>query len=137
MNHKFIVIDTKLADYIFNLNNNFNKKELDNFRQKILSKDSLTKFAIDLGLPKFSSSWNNKNRLSPEKQPRLWAEMFEAIVGVIFIDRQRNFIQLSQWLIENFFRPYIEDEDYSGYESDFDYIYADAIETNSGNIYYL
>ena len=112
------LLDSVLADYLFNLDKNLSKKDLDDCRQEILSKNSLTEFATDLGLPNFSSSWQQKNRLSPEKQPRLWAEMFEVFVGVIFIDRQKNFLHLSQWLIDNFIRTavgiYLNDPDYNG-----------------------
>lgn len=96
------LLDAVLANYLFDFGENLNKKDLDDCRQDILSKESLTEFAIDLGLPKYSSSWAKKNRKTPREEPRLWAEMFEAIVGVIFIDRKKNFLHLSQWLIDNF-----------------------------------
>lgn len=97
------LLDCVLADYLFRLDQDLTKGELDDWRQKILSKHSLTKFAKELGLPEYCSSWHKANRKPPEKEPRIWAEMFEAIVGVIFIDRNRDFIQISQWLIDNFF----------------------------------
>jgi hypothetical protein len=43
--------------------------------------------------------------------------MFEAVVGVIFIDCDRDFLKLSTWLIERFIRPsigvYVNDSDYT------------------------
>jgi len=102
------LLDAVLADYLFNFNSNFTQKDLDKYRQKILSKNNLTEFAIDLELPNFSSSGHKKNRKPPEQEPRLWAEMFEAIVGVVFIDRNKDFLQLSKWLIDNFLDANIE-----------------------------
>jgi len=101
------LIDCVLAEYIFSINSELTKKDLDDWRQEIASKESLTEFAIELGLPDFSSSWNKKNRKSPIEEPRLWAEMFEAVVGVIFIDRQRDFLKLSAWLGDRFIRSAI------------------------------
>lgn len=35
--------------------------------------------------------------------------MFETVVGVIFIDQNRDFIKLSDWLIDTFFIFYYEE----------------------------
>ncbi|WAL61778.1 ribonuclease III domain-containing protein [Thermocoleostomius sinensis] len=59
------LFDSVLADYPFSINEDLTKQDLDNWRQEIASKESLTEFAIDLGLPKFSSSWNNKESKAP------------------------------------------------------------------------
>ena len=101
------LFDAVLADYLFNINQDLTKEDLDDWRQDIASKESLTEFAIDLGLPRFSSSCNKKNRKSPEEEPRVWAEMFEAVIGVIFIDRDRDFLKLSKWLGDRFIRSSI------------------------------
>ncbi len=118
------LLDSVLADYLFNIHKNYvgmdslTKEEFDYCRQEILSKHSLTEFAIDLGLPKFSSSWCRKNGKSPQQEPRVWAEMFEALVGVIFIDQDKDFLQLSSWLVDNFLfilvGRYIQDPDLTG-----------------------
>lgn len=111
------LIDSVLADYLFRINSDLTKEDLDDWRQRSASSESLTKFAIELGLPRFSSSWNKKNRKPPTQEPRIWAEMFEAVVGVIFIDCDRDFLKLSTWLIECFIRPsigvYVNDPDYT------------------------
>lgn len=70
--------------------------------QRIIGRPSLTQFAINLGLPEFSSSRNRKNRKSPEQEPGVWGEMFEALVGTIFLDANRNFDCVYQWLCEFF-----------------------------------
>lgn len=56
------LFDSVLADYLLTINEDLTKKDLDDWRQEIASKESLTEFAIDLGLPKFSSSWNKRNQ---------------------------------------------------------------------------
>ncbi|NJN20638.1 MAG: hypothetical protein HC812_04850 [Leptolyngbya sp. RL_3_1] len=101
------LFDAVLTDYLFTVNQDLTQQDLDDWRQDIAGKESLTAFAIDLGLPDFSSSWNRKNRKPPESEPRVWGEMFEAVTGVIFIDRDRNFLKLSTWLTERFISPAI------------------------------
>ena len=118
------LFDAVLIDYLFEVNSDLTKEDIDDWRQEVASRESLTEFAIDLGLPNFSSSWNKKNRKSPEEEPGLWGEMFEAVAGVIFLDRDRDFSQLSRWLQDRFIRPAIGsqvgDEDYDGYYDDSD-----------------
>jgi dsRNA-specific ribonuclease len=104
------LFDSVLADYLFNTNQELTHEDLDDWRQEIASKESFTEFAIELGLPKFSSSWKKRVRKPPEQEPRLWAEMFEAVVGVVFIDGDRDFAKLSSWLVNSFIRDAIGDE---------------------------
>jgi ribonuclease III len=106
------LFDAILADYLFDINHDLTKQDLDSRRQEIASRESFAKFAIELGLPEFSSSRDKLNRRPPEEEPRLWAEMFEAVVGVIFIDCERDFLKLSRWLCDRFIREAISYEDF-------------------------
>ncbi len=77
--------------------------DFDDYRQGIADRPSLTEFAIQLGLPDVSSSWARKNRKPPQEEPGVWGEMFEAVVGAIFLDADRNFANVSQWLCNRVF----------------------------------
>jgi ribonuclease-3 len=120
------LFDAALANYLFNVSLSLTKKDLDDWRQEIASKESLTEFAIDLGLPKFSSSWKRNNQSFSTEAKRTWAEMFEAVVGVIFIDRNRDFLQLSSWLenrvIRNAIGGEVGDPDYDTTVTTADYL---------------
>jgi dsRNA-specific ribonuclease len=132
------LFDSVLADHLFNTNQELSKEDLDGWRQEIASKKSLTGFAIELGLPKFSSSWKKAPRL-PEKEPRLWAEMFEAVVGVVFIDSDRDFAKLSSWLVNSFIRDAIEavidDRDYETTVTTADYLDMIGLEGSFGSMW--
>jgi ribonuclease III len=99
------LFDAVLIDYLIKVNSGLTQKDMDDCRQKIAPGGALTEFAIELMLPEVSSSWNKKNRKPPREEPRLWGEMFEAVVGTIFLDQDRNFVQLSKWLCDRFIRP--------------------------------
>jgi dsRNA-specific ribonuclease len=120
------LFDAVLANYLVVVNRELTKQDLDDWRQDIAGEDTLTEFAVDLGLPEFSSSWNRKNRKPPESEPRVWGEMFEAVVGVIFIDCDRNFLKLSAWLENRFIRnaigAYVGDPDYDTTVTTADYL---------------
>jgi dsRNA-specific ribonuclease len=99
------LFDAVLIEDLIKLNPCVTQKDMDDWRQKIALGESLTEFAIQLRLPEFSSYRNKKNRKPPREEPRLWGEMFEALVGAIFIDQDRNFVQLSDWLCDRFINP--------------------------------
>jgi len=92
-----------------------------------------------LGLPKYCSSWKRNNRKPPEEEPRLWAEMFEAVVGVIFIDRNRDFLKLSTWLGDRFIRNAIGsdvgDPDYDTTVTTADYLNMIGLEGSFGSMW--
>jgi ribonuclease-3 len=108
------VIDSILADYLYRTDHDLTKADFDEWRQALVDKHGLTSFAVTLGLPDYSSSWNRKNQKAPEDEPKTWGEMFEALVGVLFLDTDRNFDKVAQWLCDRFLRDaiaaYEEDE---------------------------
>ena len=133
------LFDFVLADYLFRINAELTKEDLDDWRQRTASTDSFTKFAIEIGLPEFSSSRNKKNRKPPAQEPRIWAEMFEAVVGVIFIDRDRDFLKLSTWLNDRFIRnaigAYVGDPDYDATVSTTEYLDMIGLENSFGCVW--
>lgn len=133
------LFDSVLADYLLGINQDLTKKNFDDCRQKIASKESLTEFAIDLGLPKFSSSWNKKNQRTPTEEPRRWAEMFEVVVGVVFLDCDRDFLKLSMWLCNHFIRNaiggYVGDPDYDTTITTADYLDMIGLEGSLGSVW--
>lgn len=63
------LIDSILADYLYSTGREFEREELDGYRQAIADRPSLTDFAIQLGLPNVSSSWNRKNANLQKRNP--------------------------------------------------------------------
>ena len=110
------LIDSVLADYLYSTDHDLTKADFDKWRQALVNKHGLTEFAIKLDLPDYSSSWNRKSRKLPKNEPRTWGEMFEAVVGVLFLDADRDFDKVAQWLCDRFLRDAVE-----AYEDDEDY----------------
>ncbi|NJL49935.1 MAG: hypothetical protein HC929_24245 [Leptolyngbyaceae cyanobacterium SM2_5_2] len=88
-----MLIDAILADFLYGIRHELTYEDFDDYRQNLVDRTSLADFAIALGLPEVSSSWNRKNRKPLEDKPDVWGEMFEAVVGVLFLDADRNFWQ--------------------------------------------
>jgi dsRNA-specific ribonuclease len=102
------LLDAVLADYLFKTQPELTNEDLDDWRQDITCRESLTEFAIDLGLPDFCSSWNKPKRKPPEEEPGIYGEMFEALAAVIYLDGDRNFERLHQWLCDRFIREAVD-----------------------------
>ena len=115
------LLDAVLADYLFNAYPTLSNENLDTWRQDITCRESLIKFAIELGLPDFCSSWNKKNRKPPETEPGIYGEMFEALVAVIYLDADQDSKKIYRWLCDRFIREAIEFyEDDSDLDEEFD-----------------
>ncbi|KAM3095578.1 ribonuclease III domain-containing protein [Phormidesmis sp. 146-35] len=114
------LLDAILADYLFETHLSLTNQDLDDWRQNITCRESLTKFAIALGLPNFCSSWNKPNRRPPETEPGIYGEMFEALVAVIYLDSNRNFEKVYQWVRDRFIREIVgRDEENFELKEDF------------------
>lgn len=112
------LLDAVLAGYLFDTYPNSTKEDLDDWRQAIASRASLTQFAIELGLPNFCSSWNRPNRKPPEAEPGVYGEMFEALVAVIYLDGNCNFERVYRWLCDRFIQKAVESyEDHSDFDT--------------------
>ena len=102
------LLDAVLTDYLFATYSELTNEDLDDWRQEITSRESLSEFAIELDLPSVCSSWNRKNRKPPEEEPGVYGEMFEALVAVVYLDSDRNFEKLSRWLCDRFIQKAVE-----------------------------
>jgi dsRNA-specific ribonuclease len=119
------LMDAVLINYLYQQRPDLLNEDLDRYRRELLSRESLRDFGIDLGLPDFSSSWNRKNRKPPEEEPGTWGEMVEALVGVLFLDANRDFEQVAQWLCDRFLSDAItsdgEDDGYDFDDEEYDF----------------
>ena len=103
-----MLIDAMLTDFLYSTRRELTHEDFDDYRQDLVDRPSLANFAIALGLPEVSSSWNRKNRKPPEDEPGVWGEMFEAVVGVLFLDADRDFDQVSKWLCDRFLEEAVD-----------------------------
>lgn len=124
------LLDAILADYLFTTHPELTNQDLDTWRQDITCRESLTRFAVQLGLPNFCSSWNKPNRKPPEEEPGVYGEMFEALVAVIYLDGNRSFERTYRWLCDRFIHKAVEsfeeelelDENFDGTITTRDYL---------------
>jgi dsRNA-specific ribonuclease len=96
------LLDAVLADHLFASSSYLTNENLNTWRENVTCRESLTTLAIKLGLPSFCSSRKKRSRKPPEEEPRVYGEMFEALVAVVYLDGDRNFVKLKEWLCDRF-----------------------------------
>lgn len=124
------LLDAILADYLFIAHPELTNQDLDTWRQNITCRESLARFAIQIGLPDFCSSWNKPNCKPPEEEPGVYGEMFEALVAVIYLDGDRSSERIYRWMCDRFIRKAVEsfeeelelDQDFDGTITTRDYL---------------
>lgn len=102
-----VLADYLFTDYLFTDYPALTNEDLDDWRQEITNRESLSEFAIQLGVPDVCSSWHKKDRRPPEEEPGVYGEMLEALVAVVYLDSDRNFKKLSDWVCDRFIRQAI------------------------------
>lgn len=103
------LIDAALADHLFSDYSSLTHEQMDTLRQGVTARTSLCKFAIQLGWPNYCTSRNRKNRKPPEEEVGTYGEMFEALVAAVYIEFNRDFLEVYDWLVDRFLRGAIAD----------------------------
>jgi len=124
------LLDAALADYLFAIYPELTSKDLDDWRQEITCRRSLSELAIEIGIPDVCSSWNRADRKPPEAEPGVYGEMLEALIAVIYLDSDRSFETVYNWLCNRFIRAVVDsyekesdlDEDFDGTITTRDYL---------------
>jgi dsRNA-specific ribonuclease len=103
------ILNTVLVDYLHQQYPLFTKGTISNeFKDKILSRKKASEFANKLNLKQLcllgKSEQGNK-----QSQQDLFGEMFEALVGAIYLGFERDISRASNWLIEKFIKQAVEE----------------------------
>jgi dsRNA-specific ribonuclease len=96
------IIGAIVTDYLYERFPESTKGELTEDKQLLVDKVQLSKFAIELNLPEFCLLGKSLKGKPLNEQERLFAEMFEAVFGAVYLGLKRDFSQASSWLIDRF-----------------------------------
>ncbi len=102
------LMDAVLADYLCSQYPSLSQQNMDDVRQSLVNRRTLGQFAIQLGWPNYCTSRNRKNRRPPEKEPGTYGEMFEALIAAIYIEFDRDFSRIYDWLVDGFVRSPVQ-----------------------------
>ncbi|MDJ0795229.1 MAG: ribonuclease III domain-containing protein [Calothrix sp. MO_167.B12] len=96
------IIGAIVTDYLYEEFPDDTKGELTEFKQLLVDKTQLSEFASQLNLQDFCLLGKSLKGKHLDGQEKLFAEMFEAVLGAVYLELKRNFSQTSSWLIDCF-----------------------------------
>ncbi|BAZ18628.1 ribonuclease III (plasmid) [Calothrix sp. NIES-4071] len=96
------IIGAIITDYLYEQYPKLAKGELTQVKQLLVDKVQLSEFAEQLSLDKFCLLGKSLQGKSISEQENLFAEMFEAAFGAIYLGLKRDFSSSKSWLIERF-----------------------------------
>jgi ribonuclease III len=117
------IIGAVVTDYLYERFPEYPIGELTEDKQLLVDKVQLSEFAIQLNLQQFCLLGKSLRNKPANEQERLFAEMFEAMFGAIYLGLNRDFYKASSWLVEKFIADAVnalydeEDDDEENFEN--------------------
>ncbi|MBD2692166.1 ribonuclease III domain-containing protein [Anabaena catenula] len=115
-----------VVDYLHGSFSELNQGYITDIKCQIVSREKCYKFARKLKLSDLCLLGRSAQQKDECQQKDLFGEMFEALLGAIYIEYGRNFKLLSNWLIERFIKQTVDeimtDNQYTENQSSEDYL---------------
>ena len=103
------ILGTTVIDYLYQEYPDFNQQKITDIKSQIVSRNSCYKFAKKLRLKSLCLLGRSELSQEDNKQIELFGEMFEALLGAIYLHYDRTFYLASNWLIEHFIRGSVDE----------------------------
>jgi ribonuclease III len=85
------------------------KERLHELRKQICSREELAFLALLNGIPQVCVLGQGEIRGNPLAKPSLYGEMFEAVVGAVYLDIDRDYRRFSGWCLELFLKDRMDE----------------------------
>ena len=96
------ILGAIVTEYLYERFPEYASCELTEDKQLLVDKVQLSEFAIQLNLQQFCFLGKSLKGKPLNGQEKLFAEMFQAVFGAIYLGLKRDFYKASSWLVENF-----------------------------------
>ena len=103
------ILGAIVTDYLYDRYPEGNKGFLTSAKQLLVDKVRLFEFAKNLKLQQFCLLGRSQQGKVLDQQEKLFAEMFEAVFGVIYLEFERDFSKARSWLVERFIADAVDD----------------------------
>ncbi|OKH53897.1 hypothetical protein NIES2101_09095 [Calothrix sp. HK-06] len=120
------IIGAIVTDYLYEQYLDLTEGELTRLKQQLVNKVKLSEFARKINLHQYCLLGKSLKGSNLNEQGKLFAEMFEAVFGAIYLGLRRDFYSSKSWLIERLLTSTLDevidlDETDNQYE-DYDYV---------------
>jgi dsRNA-specific ribonuclease len=101
------ILGAVVIDYLHQQYPDLNKGKLTELKSDLVSKQKLSEFARELNLRELCLLGRGVERKDYSEE-RLFPEMFEALLGAIYLEFKRDFSRLRTWLVERFIEKTVD-----------------------------
>jgi dsRNA-specific ribonuclease len=98
-----------VIDYLHQRFTDLNQGALTNKKSDLVSRKQHYEFARELNLRQLCLLGQGERLKDESGQMELFAEMFEAVLGAIYLEFERNFSQFREWLVRHFIEKVVND----------------------------
>lgn len=103
------IIGAIVTDYLYEEFPELEKGGLTEVKQLLVDKVQLSQFANLLNLEQYCLLGKSLRGKTPSEQEKLFAEMFQAIFGAIYLGLKHNFSSSKSWLIQRFLEDALDE----------------------------
>ncbi len=101
------ILGAVVIDYLHQQYSNLNQGEITNLKSALVSQKRLAEFSRELNLRQLCQlgrgmEWKNYT------EGRLFTEMFEALLGAIYLEFDRDFSPFRKWLVKRFIKNAVD-----------------------------
>lgn len=98
-----------VIDYLYAQFPHLNQGELTNWKSGLVSRQKAYEFSQKLNLRHYSLLGGSERGKAEIWQQDLFAEMFEALLGAIYLEFKRDFSHFRNWLVDGFIAEAVDD----------------------------
>jgi ribonuclease III len=104
------LLSAVVSEHLFDqLEGELSKERLHELRSEICSREELAFLALLNGLQQVCVLGQGEIGGNPRAKPALYGEMFEAVVGAVYLDLDRDYRRFSGWCLELFLKDRIDE----------------------------
>ncbi|MFW5763987.1 MAG: ribonuclease III domain-containing protein [Coleofasciculus sp.] len=103
------ILNAVVVDYLHKNYPTLNQGEITELKSKLVSREKASKFAHKLNLRNICRLGGSEKDKEISKQVDLFGEMFEALVGAIYLNFDRNFSPARDWLVNHFIKQSVDE----------------------------
>jgi dsRNA-specific ribonuclease len=102
------ILNAVVIDYLHKNDSTRNQGEITELKSNLVSREKASKFARKLKLRNICRLGGSEKSKDISKQVNLFGEMFEALVGAIYLNFERNFSYVRNWLVNHFIKQSVD-----------------------------
>lgn len=103
------ILGAAVIEYLYHEIPSANQGDLSQFKSNLVSRNRTGQYALKLNLKQLCLLSRGEKRKDESEQIELFGEMFEALLGAIYLEFERDFTKTSTWLINRVIKDTVDE----------------------------